>query len=193
MEPEEMQAAYLRSKEKLFRLNPDVVEESRRKPKKKRSQKSMVAQSDSRPGVAKLMQKLQTIESDVLFDKDEAEAKWVERRNFLAKEDSQRRRAEVSRPQTPKSAQELTAQTSENQAVDRESKKDEGLGLDDDNALADLFEALPDSSTGTTTKEIPDDETGNAEIDLRNFWTDKPVDGRRVLQDACKSRYVDFM
>lgn len=196
VDPEEMQSVYLRSREKLFGIRPDLIADStNNKAKKTPKVPGIPSKTDLPPGVLKLVRRLERIEADVLFDKAEAEDRWIQRRNLLAKELSQNRKLHLSRPETPMSTKESSGGTEEsgNQSAQhesddpKESSKEESD--DDDQALADLFSALPaDDDTAKTQTLGQQQDTADSTIFIRQFAISKGVEPRRILEDVCKAR-----
>ena len=195
LEPEQLQTIYLRSKEKLFEVRPDLTDAKIDKQTKTKPKQTGSTKGDSfPPGIAKLINRIRNIEGDVLFEREEAEAKWKVRRDLLAAERSLNRRQHKPRfnPSSP------GKRVKEN--VERQQKGEELMTFkdldgsneddsDDEQTFADLFEELQ-TKHEKKKSEIPEQDADNSAITIRSFAQYKGVEPRRVLEDVCKSRYA---
>ncbi|OBT97212.1 hypothetical protein VE01_04649 [Pseudogymnoascus verrucosus] len=189
---------YLEAKTKLFHLQPPknsaqaVAQRGAGAVNGKRNKGSQAPQD---PEMAKLQRKLVKIESDVLFDRYEAEQEWQKRKITLEKEAAAKRQ-ELSGGPPPRIPH--PAESSDDDSDDEIMRAAAKMGADlleddssdDDGAIADLFANLPvtevDPVTGKSTVVIND--TNGGKITLRDFGKSTGISPRRVLEEACRSR-----
>jgi ATP-dependent RNA helicase DHX29 len=185
LEPDQLIPTYIKVKSKLFELSPDVVDAPVRKQAKKGKGKGpKILDAPKSPAVRKLMSQLQQLESDALFDEQEAEALWPEKRNEIAQMKATQR---ISAPTLPKeenvgSKQESTKAVAMKQpdpsAADASSDEDSEM-------LGDMFSAIPDNVTST---DIKDKNETSEKIALRDFGKQTGMSPRRVLEEAVRAR-----
>ncbi|KAH7118938.1 hypothetical protein B0J11DRAFT_81043 [Dendryphion nanum] len=85
LEEDQLIETYLKIKERLFLIDPDVVDSKSKKLQKgSKSRNFKPPQPTHTAATRKLLSQLGQLESDVLFDQDEAEARWPDRRNLVA-------------------------------------------------------------------------------------------------------------
>lgn len=144
--------------------------------------------------IAKLEAKIKKIESDVLFDKFNADLRWksekilVERQLAAAKKEAQAAAEELrsKAEQTP----EANADDSVNDEADRIAAEILAQEDEDSDAIAGLFASLPqnevDPNTGKTQTVI--NAADGTKLVLRDFGKWTGVGPRRVLEDSCRSR-----
>jgi len=188
IEPDDLVPAYLDTKAKLFEL-----ERARQQEKKKMrldsSQDTSVEEDDD----ANLRAKLIRIESDVLFDKFDAEQQWKLRRVVLEKELAAKRQLKTQERRAEKEAVEEPSDGGVNDEAERIAAEILAQGENDDgDVLADLFANLPtnevDPSTGKTTTVV--NGADGIKITIRDFGKWTGVSPLRVLEEACRSRYA---
>ena len=197
LEPEELQSIYLATKSKLYETQPDLFETNGRRGSKKKGGKQQPAPGTARPGVRKLQQKLEKIESDILFNKDDADLQWENQRVLISREQAERRKLQViDRAASTKSSDEGAKMSS---ARRRGSRSENGSAMsapgdastsdeDDDQALVDLFSAVAADGPGETPQQITDNTSTVTNVSIRDFGQPKGIEPRRVLEDACKAR-----
>jgi ATP-dependent RNA helicase DHX29 len=173
MEPDQLIPAYLKLKEKIYDVEPDLSD-NRQKNQKGRNSKAPPVQS---PALKKLLSQLQQLESDALFDKDEAEAQWRVKRNILAQTKSQQRKANAEsnkhdHPEIP--------------AISVVDPDDEKSSTDEEaDMLGGMFSSAPEQSIiGTHNQSLP------ATITLRDFGRQTGLSPKRLLEEAVHARYV---
>ncbi|KAK9444538.1 pre-mRNA-splicing factor ATP-dependent RNA helicase PRP22 [Metarhizium brunneum] len=144
--------------------------------------------------IAKLEAKIKKIESDVLFDKFNADLRWksekilVERQLAAAKKEAQAAAEELGSKaeQTP----EANADDSVNDEADRIAAEILAQEDEDSDAITGLFASLPqnevDPNTGKTQTVIT--AADGTKLVLRDFGKWTGVGPRRVLEDSCRSR-----
>ena len=196
MEPNEMLSCFLSTKAKLYDIRPDLVDGSSHKKWNKRRPGARHTESSTTPpimtpAVKKLQQKLRRIESDLLFDKQEAEAQWAAQRNDLARDQAERRklnlpdrRPQLAQDQGPAAQEQSPLQ--EASTPDPDNVLDDGSG-EDDNALGDLFAAEP--ATLQQSEPAPTSQTEDtSNMKIIDFGQSKGMDPTRVLEETCRSR-----
>ncbi|KAI9668434.1 MAG: hypothetical protein M1831_001188 [Alyxoria varia] len=196
MEPDELLSSYLSTKATLYDIQPDLIDG--RSQKKWKQNKGGNKQADSSPsvslttpGVKRLQQKLSRIESDGLFDKREADAQWVARRNELAREQAERRKLNL--PDREPQESEDQSSNAERQSLSQsttfpgsDNVLDDGAA-EDDNALGDLFSAEP--AEAQQLQPAPASQTEeSSNIKIVDFGQSKGMEPRRVLEETCRSR-----
>ena len=142
----------------------------------------------------KLLDKLQTLESDVLFDKDAADAQWTERRHEIMQIRSERKRLRIENDsQDTKNAQpsarngNAVSKSILDEAEEMGRKLlDEAEG-DDSGLLSGIFDAPTELGTSSST-QVGQTEASN--VVIRSFGKLSGLSPRRVLEDACRSRFV---
>jgi len=150
------------------------------------------------PESAKILRKIKKIEDDVLFDKYVADQQWEIKRIQLEKEAAAQRNAAEALHEhgDTHSSDSLTLIDSDDE-VSREAAKIGAAMLeenesDDDGALADLFASLPvneiDPTTGKTSTVV--NGSNGIKVTIRDFGKWTGVNPTRVLEEACRARFV---
>ncbi|KAF2763940.1 P-loop containing nucleoside triphosphate hydrolase protein [Teratosphaeria nubilosa] len=182
LEPDELLSIYLRTKARLFEIEPDSADVKR----VKRGRNA--ASQGPRTAIGKqLQQKLQKIESDMLFDLPQAEAQWAEKRIVLTREAAERRRLQLSDSNSEKSRNDVKSDTPPNGVLDEAEKLGQELlkeSEDDGEMLGGMFDALPgvQESNATSNGHSPTD------VIVRDFGRMTGMNPKRVLEEACKAR-----
>ncbi|KAK3674438.1 hypothetical protein LTR78_005524 [Recurvomyces mirabilis] len=186
MEPDELLAAYLRVKAKLFELSPILADGPPAKRKSTARTNQLPAPVSSTPSERKLLEKLRRIASDVLFDQREADAHWQSIRIDLAQAEADRKRLHISQEPTSASAPGITFTTDVNGEAERIGKEllEEADDSDGDGMLNGMFDALPGMANADKGAEGASHQT----VSIRNFGKMNGMNPRRVLEEACKSR-----
>ncbi|KAF2147405.1 uncharacterized protein K452DRAFT_282402 [Aplosporella prunicola CBS 121167] len=191
MEPDQLLSTYLDVKSRLFHINPELVAAPSKSSKGKKSKNSKQSISLS-PGALKLQQKLQKIESDVLFDQREADEQWASKRNDLLREVPARSRqkrqespkekpveVEESQPETSSAVDDIMREAGlAGDALAQESDEDGGM-------LGEMFLAEP----GEPGQAAPNGGDGDTTpVTIRDFGKTVGMSPRRVLEEACRAR-----
>lgn len=197
VEPEELLSAHLSAKSRLYKLRPDLVTDTITKKNNSKQVRSSKKNADEdqpiSAGILKLQKKLKQIESDVLFDPQEADAQWTLRRNQLIQEAASRRRFALTddslsrQPRSPrKSAGTLDAGSGSEQNNEVELRALDGEDdSGEEDILGGMFSALPDETAAPTE----DGSSGPVVVvTIRDFGKFVGVSPRRVLEEACRSR-----
>jgi len=141
-----------------------------------------------------LLNRLKKIESDILFDQEEAEEKWVALRISLVKEVATRKKLGIgdessSKPKIVNGARNPEAGPSE--PVDGiAAAENEDPYID----LGDLFTGLPEYKVDDVSGVSGMVSTGSDGklVNVRDFGKWSGISPRRVLEEACKARLVLF-
>ncbi|KJX94025.1 ATP dependent RNA helicase like protein [Zymoseptoria brevis] len=188
MEPDELLSVYLRTKARLYELNQDVDASTVGKKKFSKQSKAPAKRS---PGERKLEQRLQKIESDVLFDQREADANWAAHKISLVRDTAERRRLQLHDNHDPTPARSSKTSTPPSGVSDEAERMGQELlaatnAAEDDDLLGGMFDALPgvsDSAAGGRSGE------GAGEgVTIRDFGRLVGMNPKRVLEEACKAR-----
>ncbi|KAK5117179.1 hypothetical protein LTR85_008947 [Meristemomyces frigidus] len=197
LEPDELLSTYLRTRARLYELNPSAEDgQQKRKGARKLNSGNGAVQTTS-SGERKLQQRLQHIESDVLFDQREADAQWSETKIELARQAADRRRLQLSQDaDSGKPSAARPSDTSKAQQTNGTSDEAERLGLEllkesedqeDADLLGGMFNALPGVQEATSG-EAANGATQLADVTLRDFGRLTGMNPKRVLEEACKAR-----
>ena len=189
LEPDELLSTYLRTKARLYELDP-IAEDNRSKRKSGRGSRNSVNGSVGLSlGGIKLQQRLQKIESDALFDQYDADVRWASQKIDLARSVAERRRLQLSVDEDKEGTSTALQPQRASHDVNDEA---EALGQallgdseeqDSDALIGGMFDTLPG-----VQQEIPAngavDETN---ITIRHF-AQSGMNPKRVLEEACKAR-----
>jgi ATP-dependent RNA helicase DHX29 len=196
IDPDDLLPVYLECKTRLFHLQaPQSRKNALRAIPRLNPSKST---SPMTPESAKILRKIKKIEDDVLFDKYVADQQWEIKRIQLEKEAAAQRNAAEALHEhgDTHSSDSLTLIDSDGE-VSREAAKIGAAMLeenesDDDGALADLFASLPvneiDPITGKTSTVV--NGSNGIKVTIRDFGKWTGVNPTRVLEEACRARFV---
>jgi ATP-dependent RNA helicase DHX29 len=178
IEPDEIVPTYLKIKARLFDIDPDAVDASVGKPRKKPKGPGPTKKVES-PAVRKLRSQLQQLQSDALFNQDEADALWPARRNQIAQ-------AKAADKRVQSASDDKTDPSPPPRDDDTSSKIQEaGTSNDDDEVgmLGDMFAAAPDEVLVLPTAEAAADN-----IIVKDFGKQTGVSPKRILEEAIRAR-----
>ncbi|KAF2402338.1 ATP-dependent RNA helicase A [Trichodelitschia bisporula] len=184
LQPDELVSTYLTIKERMYRLHPELDDSSNGKAQVRKFggkvNHKLKASPESTPSWRKLQSKLDLIESDILFDKDEALALWTAKRNQLAQVAALERRLQplAIRSESPKKPSAIIPDEGST-GEESESVTDSG-----DDGLGDMFTEPGGEVTNLKNSESSTGPT----IILRDFGKAVGMSPRRVLDDACRAR-----
>jgi ATP-dependent RNA helicase DHX29 len=180
LEPDQLIPTYLKVKGKLFEIDPEALDSKPRKIQKKPKGRTGPTAPVSST-VRKLQSQLQQLESDALFDRDEAEALWPARRNQIAQEKATQRNAQKPNP-TSSEPQHLTSPPSPHGPIPNSpSHAVDNLSDAENELLGDMF-ATPSESTAVA---VSADESS---VTLRDFGKQSGLPPRRLLEESVKAR-----
>lgn len=182
LEPDELLSVYLRTKAQLYEANPEAFQQS----SKGKAAPRTVVPTNRTSTERKLEQKLHKIESDVLFDKREADAHWAGKRIELVRDAAERKRLQLQTGD--KTGDRKTSPAPQVSVVNDEAEKlgqelmEEAADADDEDLLSGMFDALP--GVGQSIEAAG--ATGN--VTIRDFGKLTGMNPKRVLEEACKAR-----
>ncbi|KAK3052761.1 hypothetical protein LTR09_006244 [Extremus antarcticus] len=191
LEPDELLSVYLRTKAKLYEIDP-LLDNMKSGKKTSRAPTLSKCNQPTGKGTSKLQQKLETIERDPLFDRREAEGQWANQRVELAREAADRRKLNlgVEPSQKLSGPKRATQNESLSIALQAESEAngfmDEGDESDNDALLSGMFDALP--GVATTSESAKTGTGGPQDIMTRDFGRLTGMSPRRILEEACRAR-----
>ncbi|KAK5115541.1 hypothetical protein LTR62_001200 [Meristemomyces frigidus] len=194
VEPDELIAAYLRTKTKLYEINSSLADSLHTSKKKTaRSTKAPLPMAKN-SAEKKLLEKLNRIASDVLFDQREADGHWLNIRADVAQAVADRKRLQL--PQDQQEAQHqsdvpgMSFHGDVNEEAERMGKEllQESNEAEDDNFLSGMFDALPGVVTNGSSGADTGAGVSDANVNIRNFGKMVGMSPRRILEEACKSR-----
>jgi ATP-dependent RNA helicase DHX29 len=153
------------------------------------------------PESAKILRKIKKIEDDVLFDQYVANQQWETKRIQLEREAAaQRNSAETVQEHSDSQSQDSLILVDSDDEVSGKAAKIGAAMLeenesDDEGAIADLFASLPvnevDPVTGKTSTVV--NGSNGVRVTIRDFGKWTGVNPTRVLEEACRARYVLFL
>ncbi|MCJ1466553.1 hypothetical protein MMC07_005173 [Pseudocyphellaria aurata] len=177
-EPDRLVAKYLSVQSEIYQIEPGIFKPGNRALENRKA-------IEGNPDIARLLAKINRIESDILFDRDEARSKWMEMEKNLAKEAAERKRFQLDRD--PKVKTKTVAVPP--------SKSTEALQAEEDEDLVDmvgeLFSSLPETYTNAKTgkTQLTNTTTEGETMIIRDFGMWTGANPRRILEDACKARH----
>jgi len=188
LEPEALLSSYLKTKSRLYELEPAVTENTRLKKNRAVTNSSVPRTLKGR----KLQQKLHKIESDILFDLPKAETEWATKKVEMARQAAERKRFQLAvnasaEPQKPiaKDAKDQRLHRIPEMAgmIGLETNNDSGS--EDEYMLGGIFNALPG-----VYENAPESMNGaeSTIVTTRDFGRISGMHPKRVLEETCKSR-----
>ncbi|KAH0252686.1 hypothetical protein KCU71_g22865, partial [Aureobasidium melanogenum] len=193
LDPDEMLSTYLRTKLRLYERNPSLVTDPTKKSKSQRGKTTPSPQKPT-PGESKLQQRLKSIESDVLFDKDLADMRWIEERNQILQNQSERKRFNLAgEVKEKKEADETLHNTPRESATDDVMAEAEAAAQqlldemgEDDEMLGGMFGEATEGASHDAASGQTDNVDSN--LTIRNFGKITGINPRRTFEEACRSR-----
>ncbi|KAH0173909.1 ATP-dependent RNA helicase A, partial [Aureobasidium melanogenum] len=193
LDPDEMLSTYLRTKLRLYERNPSLVNDPTKKSKSQRGKTTPSPQKPT-PGESKLQQRLKSIESDVLFDKDLADMRWIEERNQILQNQSERKRFNLAgEVKEKKEADETLHNTPRESATDDVMAEAEAAAQqlldemgEDDEMLGGMFGEATEGASHDAASGQTDNVDSN--LTIRNFGKIIGINPRRTFEEACRSR-----
>lgn len=205
IEPDDLVPSYLETRTKLFGLQRPQQDASRKG--RKSGQQLQLPTAMGEPiddmEIAKLLAKLDKIEKDPLFDAGLARLQWEPKRITLERDYAEKKKTTSEVEATSENQEQSqndddkslpTDGGDDDDEIAREAKKmaAEILAQDDDDedqALADLFSALPTNEVDADgkTSTVMNNSDGT-KVTIRDFGKFTGVSPLRVLEEACRSR-----
>ncbi|CAK7272619.1 hypothetical protein SEPCBS57363_005221 [Sporothrix epigloea] len=218
IEPDDLGPMYLDTKERLFALQrPLQINLPKERHKNKAQQPEVVLSEAQKLEIAKLLGKLDRIENDILFDKKLAEMQWRSNKIILEREYNEAAKMAIDEARAKaKAEKEKEAAVSAVSAVARdddstnppstlnENESDDEVSAEakriaaeilaqddsDDDAIANLFDSLPESEVDPTTGKSSTvaGNSNGAKIFIRDFGKWTGINPERALEEACRAR-----
>ena len=187
VEPLHLLDRYLELQQRLFARQPELTDIEVRRPRGARAKKAQVTPLPTAkdPVTAKLVKRIKKLQSDMLFDKEEAYEKWSQMRLGLIKAAAEKEKISSSSEARLESSSAKNDEESQDSGPDG-SANDGDLPLGLEEFLSSLPDSHTDPQTGAST--IVETTSEGASITIRDFGTWKGVSPRKVLEDACKAR-----
>ena len=171
-------AKYLSLQSQIYQIEPRLF-----KSRSGASNRSNLVEGNS--DIARMLAKVDRIESDILFDRNEAYSQWIEMQKNLAKEAAERKRFQLDQDSKAK-ADRVTVPQSKPTDLTQIEEDDDLVEM-----VGDLFSSLPETSTNALTGSTQmTSKTAEGEtLILRDFGTWAGTNPRRILEDTCKARF----
>ena len=196
IDPDDLLPVYLECKTKLFQTQLSQSRKNGLRPIPRANSSKSKPPSDLES--SKILRKIKKIEDDVLFDQYVANQQWETKRIQLEREAAaQRNAAEIIQDSSDSQSQDSLTLVDSDDEVSREATKIGAAILeendsDDEGALADLFASLPvnetDPVTGKTSTVV--NGSNGVKVTIRDFGKWTGVNPTRVLEEACRARFV---
>ena len=185
-EPDQLVAIYLSTKARLFHISPQLVD-TKEDYKTNRMNDGFPTTKHQPPKVKVLQSKLKRIGSDILFDKDAADAQWVNQRNEILKQMAKTGLSQSSHKDWNISSADRCPPKEENNAEvaqpDIQKPHDADTLSESDDMLGEMFLAEHE-----TTAVGPEPLVSSQVVTLKSFGSVSGLHPRRVLEDACRAR-----
>lgn len=190
LEPDELLSVYLGTKAKLYEL-AQLTEVGVAVRGKSRNSKPLPTTTAKGLRHRKLEQKLRKIESDVLFDKREAEATWDVKKIGFVRDAAERRKLQLQHDTSSASA---TTHSPKGPAsrVNEEAEKlgenilEQSAGDEDGDMLSGIFDALPGVQQAVNGADGINSSTDH--VTIRDFGKVTGMNPKRVLEETCRAR-----
>ncbi len=191
IEPGKLVERYISLKTRLHKLQPPLPGHGNQKRNIRSATKSDHRHHEAAtPEATKIIRKINGLNSDILFDRDEANKRWTLVQNDLARNAAERKRFHLD-------SEVRSANFSNNHDLSESDNHSETASIsalseeDSMDMIGDLFstvsEGTTDADTGITnvTNSAPD---GTA-IVVRDFGKWGGLSPHRIFEEACKARY----
>ncbi|MCJ1389821.1 hypothetical protein MMC18_002678 [Xylographa bjoerkii] len=187
LEPHEILNRYLDLKTRVHGQRPDLTEPTVRRGKgaKNKSVPAPVVEKAD-PETLKLLRRIRKIESDILFDLEEAREKWSDVRVTLMQRNAERRKLGITdETSTTPAIAGLPTTLDKNQ-----TETADGSDIDASVELGDFFASLPEQTTDNDTgrSTITVTSVDGVSVTVRDFGKWSGVGPRRVFEEACRAR-----
>ena len=178
-DPDDYMVKYLSLQSRIYQIQPECAQVRHRSLKK---HKDVPINAE----IARLLEQVREIESDILFDRNEGLLKWAEMRNQFAEEAAERRKFHLD--ESPRLKEETVILPSSEIG----DLADTSQHLDSMDMLGDFFSRLPETSINADTgaTQMINKTAEGENIMIRDFgrWTGQSP--RRIFEEACKARYA---
>ncbi|KAK5990962.1 putative helicase C15C4.05 [Cladobotryum mycophilum] len=182
IEPEDLIPQYIATKTRLLELGRIQATKT----------SGQLEDLDDGMEMAKLEAKMKQIESDVLFDKFDAEQRWKKERVVVEKQLAATRKDVKSASGNPPQ-DEVSPEVLQGDDINSEAERIAAGILaenDEDDDITGLFDALPQNETDPVTgnSQTVINSSSGTKVVIRDFGKWTGVSPRRVLEEACRSR-----
>lgn len=190
-DPEAMIVRFLDLQSRLYNLRPDLVDSLMNKRTTRTRNRPLEREKRDdglEPRIMKLLRKLDKLETDILFDKDEALRQWVEIRDQLAKDAAERKRLHLDNGNAqPINGRAITHASRSSLEPDKTQEQADESG---DDMLTGLFSAFPELSTDakTSVTSVRPSTPNDGVTTIRDFGKPTGLKPRRVFEEACRAR-----
>ena len=194
LEPHQQISRYLSLQSQIYDMDPALVDPTQKRPRHAAASIRNINGSDKAimdRKVARLTAKLDKTNSDILFDREQAEMKWAQHWTQLAKERSERERLGI-RISSDKGYLAKGQQNSEALASPSNVPESISNELDTSDMLGEFFSNLPNSATDsiTGTSNMKSANADGLTVTIRSFGKWNGISPRRVFAEACRARRV---
>ena len=179
IEPDYLMTKYLSLQSQIYHIQPECSVIQNRTPKHKKA-------TTTDPRAARIMAKIGKIESDILFDRDEAYFRWMEMRCVLVQETAERRKFQLDEKALQESnvvnlSSSIHADGPEN------AEAEDPLEM-----MGNLFSSLPETSISSETgaTELLCNTKDGHTVAVRDFGRWAGLNPRRVFEEACRARLI---
>ena len=141
------------------------------------------------PDSWRIIQKIRKLESDILFDKEDAHEQWADLRIRLIKDAAERKKVLGENIEPPKNADHVSSHPLQPQLF--ESTESKHVQSDDDETVGvgEFFSNLPEQIVNKSgTSGSVSTTINGASIMVRDFGKWAGMSPRRVFEEACKAR-----
>lgn len=184
-EPDKLLPEFLATKKRLLEIERKHIPPSAAAPGS-----DLLDSSDPELTKAKLEARLRRIENDVLFDSFLADQQWRTQKLALEKDiSSAKKEAAILRAQESDAPSQAESPPNINDEAERIAAE---ILAEDDDGITGLFESLPQNEVDPTTgktQTVVNSADGIRTV-IRDFGKWTGVTPRRVLEEACRSRFV---
>lgn len=151
---------------------------------------------DNAIAIAKLEAKIHMIENDVLFDKSTAEVQWRAKKIAVEQQLAATRKQIEAGTEATVPVESLKLEQPRDDGINDEAERiaaeilAEGEEMDD---LGGLFDSLPQNEVDPTTGKSQTVINGanGIKLVLKDFGKWTGMGPHRILEEACRSRFVD--
>lgn len=192
MDPETMTERYIGLQTRLYELDPDLDTTERRIRSKHSADLHIASRKGLQPQLVRVLRRLDRLKSDILFDRYEAEQRWIKKRTELARATAQRKKLQLderasSDISSPDRNDEQVTPANRIEEVGGDSQEDGGA-----EAFGEFFSGLSDISKtdghGAADSDIQN--TIQQPTTVRDFGKWNGISPRRTFEEACRARSV---
>jgi ATP-dependent RNA helicase DHX29 len=182
VEPDELLSVYVRTKARLYELDPSLDDADQRIRSGRGQKSGPTSNLFHGKGVNRLLQRLDKIEQDALFDRREAALRWSSQKVDFMRASAERKKLGLQLREVSTS-QDIMEKAEEDGLVNTHDGSEDA---DVENFMAGIFNALP----GVAEPDPNTTENGNPQdsVTIRDFGKLTGMSPRRVFEEACRAR-----